>query len=161
MDIDGIATQLFRFATRAHPTQVWAALTRPELSARYLYGLAAESGWRPGEAVTFTGPAVVLSGEVLASEEPRRLSYTVRADAGQPATYVTWEILGAGAGSVVRLYVDEPGEPADLGTASDVESAWLHVVADLESVLGSLVNGPRPAGSSVSAPQEGTVGPPA
>ena len=137
----GIPTQLFRFSTPARPDQVWAALTRGDFTARYLYGLVAESEWRPGGPVTFTGAGGTLSGEVLAAEEPRRLSYGVRADDGQPATYVTWEILGDGAGSLVRLYVDEPGEPVGLEAGADVESAWLHVVAGLESVLGSLVRG--------------------
>ena len=130
--MDGIASELFRFATDAGPERVWAALTRPELTARYLYGLAASSDWRAGSAVVFAGEGTTLSGEVLAAEEPRRLSYSLRAGDGQPEIYVTWEILGDGAGSVVRLYVDEPGAPdAD----AETESAWLRVVARLESVL--------------------------
>lgn len=141
MNVDGIPTQLFRFTTAARPGQVWATLTRGDLTARYLYGLVAESEWRPGAPVTFTGEATTLSGEVLAAEEPRRLSYSVRADDGQPATYVTWEIVDDGAGSLVRLFVDEPGEPVGLEAGADVESAWLHVVTALESVLGSLVSG--------------------
>ena len=130
--MDGIASRVFRFATDAGPDRVWAALTRPELSARYLYSLAASSEWRAGAAVVFAGEGTTLSGEVLAAEAPRRLSYSVRAGDGQPETYVTWEILGDGSGSVVGLYVDEPGGPdADVET----ESAWLRVVAGLESVL--------------------------
>ncbi len=128
--MDAIASQVFSFATRARPDQVWLALTRPPLTAGYLYGLAAQSDWRPGAAVTFIGPAASLSGEVLAAQEPHRLSYSVRAGEGQPDTYVTWEILGDGAGSVVRLYVDEPGE-------REVEPAWLDVVSRLEATLAS------------------------
>jgi uncharacterized protein YndB with AHSA1/START domain len=132
---EGIATQLFRFATDAGPAQVWAALTSAELTPRYFYGLAARSEWRPGAVVAFTThEGLTLSGEVLAAEEPRRLSYSLRAGDGQPETYVTWEIVGAsgGAGRVVRLYVDEPGET---GTNDETEWAWLKVVARLESVL--------------------------
>ncbi len=132
--MDGIASEVFRFATDAGPDRVWAALTRPELTPRYLYGLVASSEWRPGTAVVFAGEGVTLSGEVLAAEAPRRLSYSVHAGDGQPETYVTWEIVGDGSGSVVRLYVDEPGEP-DAGV--ETESAWLRVVAGLESVLAT------------------------
>ena len=122
--MDGIATQLFRFTTGAGPDRVWAALT----TAPYLFGLAPSSEWRPGATVTFAGEGATLPGEALAAEEPHRLSYTVRAGDGQPDTYVTWEILGDGSGSVVLLFVDEPGE-------AEVEPAWLEVVARLESVL--------------------------
>ena len=122
----GMTTQLFRFATDAAPARVWAALT----TGRYLYGLAPSSQWRPGAAVTFTGEATTISGDVLAVEEPRRLSYTVRAGDGQPETYVTWEIDDdEGNGSIVRLYVDEPD--GDTGG----EAAWLRIVARLESIL--------------------------
>lgn len=132
--MDGIASEVFRFATDAGPDRVWAALTRPEVTARYLYGLAASSEWRAGTTVVFTGEGVTLSGEVLAAEAPRRLSYSVHAGDGQPETYVTWEIVGDRSGSVVRLYVDETGEPdADVET----ESAWLRVVAGLQSLLAT------------------------
>lgn len=122
--MDGIATQLLRFATGAAPDRVWHALT----TARYLYGMAPVSEWRAGAPVRFTGEGVALSGEVLTAEEPHRLSYSLRAEDGQPETYVTWEILGDGTGSTVLLFVDEPGEP-------EVEPAWEEVVARLESVL--------------------------
>ncbi|MDQ4070415.1 MAG: SRPBCC domain-containing protein [Actinomycetota bacterium] len=129
--MDGIATRVFSFATPARPDQVWAALTRPGLTRRYLYGLAAESDWRPGGGASFVGASVSLVGDVLAAEEPGRLSYSVRAGDGQPDTYVTWEIMGDGSGSVVRLYVDEPGQP-------EVESAWVEVVSRLEATLASV-----------------------
>ncbi len=128
--MNGIATQLFRFATAATPQRVWASLT----TGRYLYGLAPSSDWRPGSAVVFAGDGRTVAGEVLAAEEPRRLSYSLRAGDGQPETYVTWEILGDGAGSVVRLYVDEP---AGVDADAETESAWLGVTARLESFLAS------------------------
>ena len=113
---------------------MWAALTRPELTAGYLFGLAASSAWRAGAAVTFAGGGATLSGDVLAVEEPRRLSYSLRAGEGQPETYVTWEVEGEETGSVVRLYVDEPGEP---GFDASTEGAWHLVVGGLQTVLAA------------------------
>ena len=130
--MDGIPTQVFRFATDARPDEVWAALTRPELTARYLYGLAAASEWQAGAVVTFSGGGATLSGEVLAAKEPRRLSYSLRAGEGQPETYVTWEIVGQDEGCLVRLYVDEPGEPP---MAAETQSAWQRVVEGLREAL--------------------------
>ena len=122
--MDGIATRLFRFTPDAAPDRVWAALT----TVPYLFGLAPSSAWRPGAAIAFAAEGAPLSGEVLAAQEPHRLSYSLRAGDGQPDTYVTWEIVVDGAGSVVLLFVDEPGE-------AEVEPAWLEVIARLESVL--------------------------
>ena len=135
--MDGITTQLLRFATQARAERVWEALTSPDLTARYLYGLAAHAEWRPGAPVTFTTTAEgdALTGEVLIVQEPRRLSYTLQAGEGQPATYVTWEILGTSAGCVIRLYIDEPGSADD-----EAESTWLPVVARLEAVLASVAD---------------------
>ena len=130
--MDGMPAQLFRFATEAGPAEVWVVLTRAEVTARYLFGLAATSGWRAGDAVAFAGGGATLGGDVLAAEEPRRLSYSLRAGQGQPETYVTWEIEGADDGSLVRLYVDEPGEPE---FDAETDRAWLGVVARLQSVL--------------------------
>ena len=122
--MDGIASQLYRFATDAAPGRVWAALT----AAGYLYGLAPSSDWRAGSPVVFAGQGATLSGEVLAAEEPRRLSYSLRVEDGQPETYVTWEIVGDGGGGVVLLFVDEPGEP-------EVGPGWEEVLGRLESLL--------------------------
>ena len=63
---------------------------------------------------------MTLTGEVLIAQEPRRLSYSLQAGQGQPATYVTWAIPGTSTGCVVRLYVDEPGEP--VGSEADLET---------------------------------------
>lgn len=145
-----IATQLFRFATRARPEQVWLALTRPALTATYLYGLAAHSDWRAGSPITFTGGgSSTVTGEVLAAEEPRRLSYSLAAGDGQPATYVTWEVVEEDGVTVVRLYVDEPGASTGRGGDTEIEATWLRAVARLESVLAS-VGDAAPGGAATS-----------
>ncbi|HEX2118712.1 MAG TPA: SRPBCC domain-containing protein [Acidimicrobiales bacterium] len=146
-----IATQLFRFATRARPEQVWVALTRPALTATYLYGLAAHSDWRAGSPIAFTsGAGSTVTGEVLAVEEPRRLSYSLAAGDGQPATYVTWEVVEEDGITVVRLYVDEPGASTRPGADAETEATWLRAVARLESVLASVGADQAPGGAATS-----------
>ena len=112
---------------------MWLALTRPALTATYLYGLAARSDWRPGSPITFsTGEGSPLTGEVLAAHEPLRLSYSLSAGDSQPVTYLTWEIVEEGRGSVVRLYVDEREA---LDGDSETDATWSRVMARLGSVL--------------------------
>lgn len=146
-----IATQLFRFATPARPEQVWLALTRPALTATYLYGLAAHSDWRAGSTIVFTGGVgPTVTGEVLAAEEPRRLSYSLTAGDGQPATYVTWEVVEEDGITVVRLYVDEPGASTGPEGDTEMEATWLRAVARLESVLASVGADRSPGGAATS-----------
>lgn len=111
-------THTFNLKTSARPAQVWEAVTRPELIARYLYGLRLESDWLPGSKVTGD-----LSGDVLAAEEGKRLSFTVAAPgAGQPETYVTWEIEDG----LVRLSIDENDDDPESEAAWSVALDALH-----------------------------------
>lgn len=124
--------QFLQLTTPASPGQVWAALTSPELTPRYLYGLAATSTWHAGAPVAFDLPGVTaLAGEVLAAAEPHRLSYSMQAGEGQPSTYVTWEVSSAGEGSVVRLSVDEPDDLTAEGPAPEAAAAWARVMEAL------------------------------
>ena len=70
-----------------------------------------------------------LDGEVLAAEQPHRLSHTLDDPPGTPAVYVTWELRDVDDGTIIRLHVDEPWPMAD-GT-DDLETAWLPVILGL------------------------------
>lgn len=130
-------TNVYQLTTASGPDRVWAALTDPELTARYLQGLAATSSWRPGAPVTFRLGRHTLSGEVLATEPPRRLSYTVGVGDDQPSTYVTWEVAATGTGSAIRLYVDDPDQPLTAGFDPEAAAVWSDVVRRLADVLAA------------------------
>ena len=70
-----------------------------------------------------------LTGQVLAAEPPRRLSYTLDDPPGSPSVYVTWELHGTSDGTIIRLNVDE-SSPLP-GNTEDLESAWLPVLSGL------------------------------
>lgn len=134
-----IGTSRFHFTTPARPEQVWSALTRPELTARYLFGMALQSDWQAGSAVVVAPPVgsgseESLVGEVLAVEAGRRLSYTLSSGPNDPTTFVTWEIEPADQGSTVRLYVDETTCPD-----GDTEETWLPAVSALRTTLARLL----------------------
>jgi hypothetical protein len=78
--------------------------------------------------VTLTGQWR-LTGQVLAAEPPRRLSYTLDDPPGSPSVYVTWELHRTSDGTIIRLNVDEPWPLA--GSTEDLESAWLPVLSCL------------------------------
>lgn len=139
-----IATHVFELPSSAAPEQVWAALTRPDLTPGYFFGMVLESSWAPGEAIDVRPPKGApayarLRGEVLAAEEPRRLSYALDAGEGHPPTFVTWEIAGAAnptQGSVITLTIDET-DPGPGDEAAPI-AAWSRVTSALQALLVTL-----------------------
>ena len=141
-ELTAIATRLFQFTTSAAPPQVWGALTRPELTARYLFGMTLQSDWEVGSPVVVepppgSGREESLGGEVLVVEYGRRLSYTLSSGCGDPTTFVTWEVEPSGQGAKVSLYVDETQAAPEPDEGAD--AAWLEAVTALRSTLARLL----------------------
>jgi uncharacterized protein YndB with AHSA1/START domain len=141
----------FTCFTHADPATVWSALTDPQDTSRYLYGLTAQSSWEPDSAIQFgctregaPGPHVV-QGQVVHSDPPRRLTCCLSAGPGDPPTYLTWQIRPCSGGSTIRLHIDEP-DPAVADTDEEAEETWLPVLAGLQLLLAT-----RNPGGSVSA----------
>lgn len=128
-------SELFRAITAASPDDVWAALTATGSPLGFLYGLTAESSWRPGATLTLALDRWRVVGEVLVADRPRRLSYTLGDHPGEPSVYITWELRPLDDATIVRLAVDEPWPLAD--TADDLEAAWLPVLSGLVTQLGA------------------------
>ena len=124
------ASEQFRAITSVNPECAWDALTATGIPLDYLHGMTVDTDWQPGARVTLalTDPWR-LTGEVLAAERPRRLSYTFDDPPGSASVYVTWELHPTGDGTIIRLNVDEPWPPAD--SSEDLESAWLPVLSGL------------------------------
>ncbi len=64
----------------APATRVWAALTEPDQIASYMFGSRVETDWEVGHPITWNGEwegkPYQDKGQVLAYDEPRRLSVT-------------------------------------------------------------------------------------
>lgn len=152
----GTTTQVYRVFIRATPQAIWDAITRPEWTQRFGYGLKDEYDLRPGGAYHGRpGPAMaamgvagdVVDGEVVESDPPRRLVLTWRMVmdprmAAEGFTKLTYEIE-EGKGGVSRLSVlhDVTGRP---GHAAMVDGdrqgpgeggGWKWILSDLKSLL--------------------------
>lgn len=122
-------SELFHAVTRATPQCAWDALTATGSPLGYLFGMTAESDWRPDSTVTMTVTGEWrLTGEVLAADPPRHLCYTLGDQPGEPCVYVRWELRAAPGQTFIRLYVDEPWSRAG---ADCLEAAWLPVLSGL------------------------------
>ena len=148
-----IPTQVFRVHIKASVDAVWEAITSPDWSARYGYG-PMEFELRPGgrfrgvanESLQARGvPEVIVEGEVLEVDPPRRLVQTYKmlfdpAVAAEPPTRVTWELEPVAEG-VTRLTVvhELEGAPVHAGlvTGENVQAGggWPYILSDLKSVL--------------------------
>ena len=82
-----VTTQVFRVYIKASPEAIWDAITKPEWTERYGYRGRAEYELRPGgsykgfataDMLAMGTPEVVVDGEVVEADPPRRLVQTWR-----------------------------------------------------------------------------------
>jgi uncharacterized protein YndB with AHSA1/START domain len=106
-------TQIYRIYIKATPERIWEAIVSPDWSEQYYYGTRVDFDLRPGgayraapgapmlagfEAMGMEAPDVVVDGEVIESDPPRKLVHTfcLRMDPTVEAeghTRVTWELV--------------------------------------------------------------------
>lgn len=156
-----LATQVYRVYIRATPEAIWTAITDPEWTDRYGYTGRASFDLRPGgeyrvtpnpefkasaEAQGYPCPDVLVDGEVIETDPPRRLvtSWRMLMDpsmAAEPHSTVTWEIEDKGGFCAVTLTHELPESPltATLVSGADEDQgaggghAW--ILSDLKSLL--------------------------
>ena len=105
-------TQVYRVYIKASPQAIWDAITKPEWTARYGYGSPVDYDLRPGGAYRVRAsdsikaanaalgnetPEVIIEGEVIEADPPRRLVTTFRllmdpTTASESPTRITHEI---------------------------------------------------------------------
>jgi uncharacterized protein YndB with AHSA1/START domain len=154
-----LPVQTHRIFIRATSQEIWDALTRPGWTQKYGYRAPAQYEIRPGGAyrafasVTMTMRGicgVVIEGEVLEADPPRRLVQTWHAlfDAvtrAEPDTRLTWEIEeGYGGVSTLTLTHDLAGAPETAALAEGRHAAarpdipgggWAWILSDLKTLL--------------------------
>jgi uncharacterized protein YndB with AHSA1/START domain len=152
-------TQVYRVYIRTTPEAVWDAITQPEWTERYGYGGVADYDLRPGgQAIQRPGaamraypgvPDVIVDGEILESDPPRKLVQTWRMlmDPTMQAegfTRLTHEIESIDGGvtklTVIHELAGAPSLAAMVAGESESSGAgggWAWVLSDLKTVLES------------------------
>ena len=154
-DINVATTQVHRIYIKATPEAIWEAITKPEWSQRYGYGGSVEFDLRPGgayrthaseEFLAAGAPEVVVDGEVIEADPPRKLVQTWRMlmDPDLQAegfTRLTYEIEPGEYGTKLTVIHELEGAPK-LAALVDgqLESTgagggWAWVLSDLKSLL--------------------------
>ena len=152
----GTTTQVYRVFIKATPQKIWDAITKPEWTQKFGYGLRDEFELRPGgkyrgwanEGMKAMGmDGVIVDGEVIEADPPRKLVLTWRmaidpSMAAEGFTRLTYEIE-EGRGGVSRLSVihDLAGRPGHAAmVAGDKQGpgaggGWIWILDDLKSLL--------------------------
>ena len=158
-----ITTQVYRVYIKATPQAIWDAITKPEWSERYGYGGRVEYDLRPGgryrafasedmkraraEMGGSPVPDVIVDGEVIESDPPRRLVQTWRMlmdpdTTAEGFTRLTYEIDENLPGVSKLTLTHELERASRLATflAGGMESSgagggWAEVLSDLKTLL--------------------------
>jgi uncharacterized protein YndB with AHSA1/START domain len=150
----GTTTQRHRVFIGATPEAIWEAITSPEATERYGYRGRAEYELRAGgsyrahaphEMKSMGAPDIVVDGEVVEADAPRRLVQTYRfcwddEIKGEGFSRVTWEIEPDQTEGITRLTVTHEADDAPLTmatSAGDTEAGggWSWILSDLKSYL--------------------------
>jgi uncharacterized protein YndB with AHSA1/START domain len=130
-------TQVYQIFIKATPEQVWDAITKPEFTERYFYGVRVELA---GGRRISRGPGGEAWGDEAVTEidPPRRLVHEWRSAwdpemAEEPASRVTWEIEEQDGVSMLTVVHDQlEGAPK---TAAGVAGGWIRVLSGLKTLL--------------------------
>jgi uncharacterized protein YndB with AHSA1/START domain len=128
----------------ASASQVWDALTKPEIIKQYFFGTNAKSDWKPGSPVTFTGEwkgkTYEDKGTVLKAEPGKLLQYTYWSSMSgiedKPENYViiTFELKEENDNTILTL--TQQNIP-DEKTKEHSEENWRTVLNNLKTLLES------------------------
>jgi uncharacterized protein YndB with AHSA1/START domain len=134
--------KVFRVFIRATPEDVWKAITDPDFTARYYYGTRLESTLAPGDAFRYRaegGGPLILDGELVEADPPRRLVQTFRALwseelAAEPPSRVVWEIEPDDEQGLTQLTVTHDRLDEAPHTAEAI-AGWHYVLSGLKTLL--------------------------
>ncbi len=149
--------QVYKIVIKASAQAIWDAITKPEWTDRYAYGGRVSYELKPGgkyhhgasaEMKSFGLPDVIIVGEVLESDPPRKLVQTwhplfTPEMVAEPPSRLTYEIFESPSGVCTVVLTHDVTETPLVGgmvkgNNDPVESGgggWPWVLSDLKSLL--------------------------
>ncbi len=119
--------------------KLWEALTNPDITPRYFFGVRVESTWKVGDPVRYNaGDKITDEGVVLKCDPPRTLSYTFHhlkdeEMRGEKPSRVTFDITPEG--QAVRLTVTHDDFPEDSKVLPGISEGWPLILSGLKTLL--------------------------
>jgi uncharacterized protein YndB with AHSA1/START domain len=151
------ATQVYRIYIKATPETIWDAITKPEWTQKYGYRGIGEFDLKPGgkyearapkEMQDMGMPELLVEGEVIEAEAPRKLVHTWRAlwdeDVASETTRVTFDIeeddFGYSRLTVTHELENAPATAAQVAGDARLQEGgggWSWILSDLKTLLES------------------------
>ena len=125
---------------RTTPERLWEALTSPEFTKRYWFGMHAESDWQAGASwrLMFPDGRVADSGEIVEAERPRRLVIRWRNEfkpelkaEGYSRCIIDLEPMA----TAVKLSITHEMERPGTRFIEAVSGGWPRILSNLKSLL--------------------------
>lgn len=140
--------KVFEIYIKTTPERLWAAITDPEIRAKYNFGASVSSDWTPGSRFVMgarDGSVALGEGENLEVDPPRRLVQSMRAlwsddVKSEGFSRVTWEIEPIGDSCRLTVTHDQLRE----GANDELYGGWPMILSGLKTWLetGELLTTP-------------------
>jgi len=123
------------------PEKLWKALTSPEFTRLYWFGIDVVSDWKVGSSMTYMkGGEALVRGEILAAQPHKFLSYTFHEEKNEesshePPTKVTIEIEPEAGTETVRLIVTHTDFVENSKHLQNISGGWPAVLSGLKTYL--------------------------
>jgi uncharacterized protein YndB with AHSA1/START domain len=125
---------------RTTPEKLWRAMTEPEFTRQFWFGITQESDWKPGGSwcMKFEDGRVADAGEVVESEPPRRLVLKWRHELrpelkAEGFSRMIYELEEKG--DVVKFTVRHEIETPHSKFIEAVSGGWPMILSSLKSFL--------------------------
>jgi uncharacterized protein YndB with AHSA1/START domain len=133
--------QIYQVYIRTTPEKLWDAIADPAMTKLYFYETLVESTWKAGGPLNRrrSDGSLVLEGEVLEIDPPRRLVHTFvtaysAPEDRDPPSRVTWEIEAMGA-QACRLTLTHEHYAGETETFKGTLTGWNPVLSGLKTLL--------------------------
>ena len=125
---------------RTTPEQLWNALTTPEFTKQYWFGMHCESEWKAGSSwrLMFQDGRVADSGEIVEAERPKRLVIKWRNEFRpelKAEGFSRCTIALEPTGQAVKLTITHEMERPGTKFIEAVSGGWPRIVSNLKSLL--------------------------
>jgi uncharacterized protein YndB with AHSA1/START domain len=140
--------KVYEIYIKTTPERLWEAITDPEIRAKYNFGAAVHTDWKPGSRLTMSSPradGLLGDGEILEVDPPRRLVHTMTGlwddDVRREGpSRVTWKIEQIGDSCRLTIIHDQLRE----GANPQLYGGWPMIISGLKTWLetGQLLTTP-------------------
>lgn len=121
------------------PEKLWRALTDPQFTEQYWFGVRLTSDWKPGSAfeMRMSDGSVCDRGEVIEFDPPRRMAYSFLgvADAYRGETPPRATLTLEPHGRLVKLTVTHEGFDPGSRMLDSISKGWPAILSALKSFM--------------------------